>query len=255
MTAPSRFALKLEDGGFVAPVAGLRLPDRELLVGEYILGGNEASSIKNHANPARPLTVQGSGMVYNAHSVTLKSGSTGYGFLTNIIHDDQITLIVIRKPSTVTSTVQCVFCEGMTAGPWFGARQFGADNYFNLGETSANNNGAHRVRPAAGTIFFEAGVSPALYNPQWLTGGFGTLFYYSGGVQQAAVSPTLASWATRNTLTQICIGGSAIDDTVTTGVFEVFFVALYNKPLTAAGIDEAYQNIVAWYADLGVTVV
>jgi hypothetical protein len=116
-----------------------------------------------------------------------------------------------------------------------------------MGE-SANNQGANRALPPVGQIYFEAGVH-SQRNPQLLTGGYGTMYYYSGGVQQVVVSATLTG-VQRSAWTQYCIGSTFLGDTVATNTIEVFFVAIYNKPLTPAGIDAAHDAIVAYYASL-----
>jgi hypothetical protein len=251
MTVPSRFATKLTAGVFEHQVAGLRLPDREYLVGEFVLGGTEAASVKNHADPSNPLTVQGS-PVYNANSVTVRSHvSVGFGFLTGIVPHEGHTLIVVRKNATQATTVKVV---GMGVGTLFGARQFGADNYFSMGET-ANNEGARRPRPAsASEVYFECGIHSPV-NPQRVTGGYASMYWYtSGNVRQTALSATQAL-ANRTMYQEYFIGSTGLTDSVTTNNLEVFFVAIYNKALTLAGIDATHDAIVAYYAARGVTVI
>jgi hypothetical protein len=254
MAAPARFAAKMTAGVFTAPVAGMLLPDRVYLVGEFLLGGTQAESIRNRANPAVPMTVQTGveGPVYNAHSVTVRShGTAGYGFLTNILPDENYTMIVVRKNAAIATTVKIA---GQASTNFWGPRQSAADNYFNTGE-GASNTGAKRAKPSsAAEIYFEAGVHQAR-NPQLLTGGLGKMYYYSsGGVQQEVLSDTVVNLA-RNFYAQICIGSTFLTDTRPDNTIEVFFVAIYNKPLTPTQIDTAHAAIVAYYATLGVTVV
>lgn len=252
MSAPARFAAKMTAGIFTNPVAGIRLPDRDYLVGEYLLGGTQAESVMNRAIPANVMTVQGT-PTYNANSVLVRSHVTaGYGFLTNFIPHLEHTLIVVRKNASVVGTSPKVVGNASGGGGLFGARQFGSNNYMSMGENAANQ-GANRAVPPAGQIYFEAGVH-SLRNPQLLTGGFGTLYYYSGGTQQAAVSADLGI-INRISWTQYCIGSTSLTDSTATNNLEVFFAAIYNKPLTPAGIDAAHDAIVAYYATLGVTVV
>lgn len=257
----SRFATKISDGQHVPTnqMIGLRLPDRNALVGEYILGVSEAESIKNRADPSNPLTVQGAGHVYNPATVTLKSSLTvGYGFISNIIPDEHATLITVRKKASLgTNTMSAGYLNG--AGAW-GFRMFGASaEYFPGWDSSALNAGGSRPTiPAAGTLFFGAGVSNIL-NPQLGTGGKSKYYWYEGGVQQlgeAATQSALQSMrrAQVTATARFAIGSNVLSDSGTSTTFEIAFAALYQKPLTAAEVEIAYRAIVAYYASRGVTV-
>jgi hypothetical protein len=246
------FNLKLPDAAFPTSLRGIRLPNRRKLVGEYVLGASEAESIKNRADPSKPLEVQGT-PVYNANSVTVKSDATiGNGFLmdASMLPADDCTLIVIRKTQLAVTTMHIV---GMATPHWIGMRVFTA-NYGANGEP-ANNQGANRAAPAAGVIYFEALVL-SRENLQRVSGGYGKLYYYSGGVQQVATS------ANKNTngraaynSARMAIGGRTLSASNNTNACEVLFVAQYQRSLTPDEIDEAYLSLVADYATRGVTVV
>lgn len=246
------FNLKLADATFPSSLRGIRLPNRRKLVAEFVLGGSEAESIKNRADPSKPLEVEGT-PVYNTNSVTVKSDAAiGNGFLmhASLLPADDATLIVIRKPQLAVTTMHIV---GMSSPQWIGMRAFSA-NYGANGEP-ANNQGANRPTPAAGTIFFEALVL-SRENLQRATGGFGKLYYYSAGVQQVATSinkNTNARAAYNGK--RMAIGGRTLTASANTNSCEVFYVAEYQRSLTAAEIDEAYLSLVADYALRGVTVV
>lgn len=243
------FATKLTAATFNGALKGLRLPNREKLVAEYVLGGSEAESIKNRADPSRPLTVQGT-PTYNTNSVLVRSHATlGYGFLTGIIPADDCTLIVVRKNASQGGSVPKVVMDSTAR---FGMGQFGSNNYGYNGE-GATNQGANRAFPAAGTIYFEALVM-SRQNAQRTLGGYGKLYYFSGGSLTSTTSANLNNTA-RRLLGAFCIGTTSLTDTVTNNNLEVYLVAIYQRPLSEAEIEEAYDAIVAYYAALGVTVV
>lgn len=245
------FATKFPLQTFTSSLKGLRLPDRTKLAGEYVLGGTQAESVKNRANSTLPLTVQGT-PTYNANSVIVRSDvSTGFGFLTGITPAVDSTLIVIRKNATVAS--QPIIVGTTPTANTFGMLQFGANNFGANGETLYGL-GARRTRPAsASTIYFEALVMSA-QNPQLVTGGFGKLYYYSGATQVEVVSTDLNTFQRRLT-GPLYIGTTFLNDSISTNNLEVYFVALYQRPLSASEINTAYTALVAYYAALGITVV
>jgi hypothetical protein len=242
------FALKLSDATFTSSLRGIRLPSREKLVAEYLLGVSEAESIKNRADASAPLTVQGV-PTYNAASVTVRSSfTTGYGFKSGLIPADDATIIVVRKNDALGANP---FVVG-DRGNYIGMHRFAGNNYAHNGEL-ADNQGASRVPPGAGVIYFEALVRSA-QNPQRATGGLGKMYYYSAGVQQVATSAN-QNLVGRRAQTQLCIGSDSLSDSVNNNTIEVYFVAMYQRPLSAVEIDAAYDAIVAYYAARGVTVV
>lgn len=243
-------AMKLPSATFTSALKGMRLPSRRKLVAEYVLGGSEGESIKNRANPAKPLTVQGT-PTYNANSVVVRSSATaGFGFTTGVIPNDDATLIVVRKGATVASQPQIV--GTVNAGGYYGVQEYSTSNWGRNGENSLIK-GPSRAKPAAGTIYFEA-LTLTRQNRQYSTGGLASLYYYSGGTQQVAVSADFPARGRRE-IQQVCIGTTNLTDSVTTNNLEIYFVAIYQRNLSAAEIDAAYQAIVAYYATLGVTVV
>jgi hypothetical protein len=246
------FNLRLPDAQFQTSLRGLRLPNRRKLVAEFVLGGTQADSIKNRADPSKPLTVVGT-PVYNANSVTVKSDPTiGNGFWLDpsLLPNDDATLICVRKPQLAVTTM---FIVGMDSPQWIGFRAFNA-NFASNGEP-ATNQGAQRPLPAAGTIFFEALVL-SRKNLQRLTGGLGKLYWYAGGVQQVATSPNQNTNARAGyDGKRMAIGGTTLTASANTNSCEVLMFGMYQRSLSTAEIDEAYVNVVADYATRGVTVV
>jgi hypothetical protein len=255
----SRFATKITDGLFSQPaqLTGLRLPSRDALIGEYMMGVSEAETIKNRADLSNPLVVQGTGHVYNAATVTLKSSLTvGYGYTTNYMPDEHSTLIIVRKRGTISTNT---FFAGMATPAAWGFLNFGTASHFHGFDPAANGGAVYAVPPAAGILFFQAGVSNIL-NQQLGTGGKATHYWYESGVQTSIQTPTATALASvrrlmSNATNRFAIGSNTLSDSGTSTTFEVAFVAVYQRPLTAAEIETAYRAIVAYYATRGVTVV
>jgi hypothetical protein len=245
----SSFALQLDTATFVNPVKGLRLPSRYKLAGEYILGGSQAETIVNHANPSAPMTVQGS-PTYNANSVIVRSSLTaGFGFKTGLIPNDDATLIVVRKNASIASS-PLIVSTPPTDAP-FGMLQFGSNNYAANGEVLYGL-GAKRPTPAsASEVYFEALVMSAR-NVQRGTGGYGKMYYYSGSTQVEVVSTDLRS-TSRNLVGELCIGSNLLQDTITNNNLEVYFVALYQRPLSGAELGVIKTQLTSYYATLGIT--
>lgn len=246
----SNFALKLDGGLFVNPRRGLRLPSRNSLVGEYILGGSQAQSIYNYADSSKPLVVQGT-PGYNTNSVTVRSDvSTGYGFKTGIIPDDDATLIVVRKNAAIASA-PVIVSTSAPGGTAFGMLQFGSNNYAANGE-NLYGLGAKRTTPASSSaVYFEALVM-SRQNVQRTLGGYGKMYYYSGATQIEVVSTDLNTTA-RRSLGEICIGSNLLTDNVSTNTVEVFFVGIYQRPLSSKELGEVKTQLTSYYANLGVT--
>lgn len=249
-------AMKLTSATFNSALKGLRLPSRKKLVGEYLLGGTQAESIKNRADPTKPLAVQGT-PTYNANSVVVRSHpSAGFGFTAGIIPSDDATIIVVRKNASINGAQPQVvgIPSNFDVNYFYGVAEYGTSNWGRNGE-GALNQGASRTKPSAGTIYFEA-LTLSRQNPQLVTGGYGKLYYYSSGVQQEATSANINPIGRRQLYQrQISIGTTNLTDSVNNNNLEVYFVAIYQRTLSAAEIDAAYQSIVAYYAARGVTVV
>jgi len=246
------FATKITDATFTSPRRGRIIKDRTKLVGEYFLGVDQASTIKNHANAAAPMTVQGS-PIYGAHSVTVKSHATlGYGFRTGIVPNDDGTLICLRKRSNQATSVEVVCTPNPSR---WGFHEFGGDLYGGNGEGSQNLGASRTIAGQFASVFFEAIVlSPQ--NPQLLTGGYGKLYHYDDGdgVQHEIVSAALRSTG-RGPSMQLCIGTTSLTDSVAGSFQEVFYVAIVNRPLPPAEIGDVYTRAKAFYAALGVPIV
>jgi hypothetical protein len=229
-------SIKIATASFTKVLTALSLPARTDLAGEYILGGSFAASSRNLANPAAPLTVQGS-PTYNANSVIVQPNTTGgFGFNTGLSASMDWTLLAIRKHSTNGQGV----IIGNDSVNMSGLGQFGSNNKFYHG-TGDYSLGATRTAPAAGSFYFEAGATSYL--------GTASLYYYSAGVQQVATSAGVGG----NHLTNVYIGSTGLANG---GAYdcEVAYVAFYNRKLTAAEIEIAYQSLKVFFALKGIAI-
>jgi hypothetical protein len=234
------FATQIVDAAFTHFAAGV-LPSRAHLVGEYILGGNEALSVRNRADPARPLSVQGVPTYNPDHCIVRSHASAGFGFETGIRAHAGRTLICVRKNATTSSTVNIVGSNNIT----YCLRQFGTNNYAGNGEV-ANNQGATRTRPAsASTVYFEAAVH--------VPSGYGKMVHWNGSAVVETISANLDLTDRATTLETIKIGTTGLTDTLSTNNLAIYFVALYQRPLSLAELTSARAALIAYYASRNVT--
>lgn len=239
------FNLRLVDAVFPTSLRGLRLPNRRKLAGEYVFGVSQAESVKNRADASKPLTVQGA-PTYTATSANVRSSTnTGFGFLTGMIPNDDATMILVRKGG---SGAQAIFAG---IAPAIGFLDFGANTFGANGEGNPYTAASRPIFSNA-VVAFEALVMSKA-NVERNIGGFGKLYTYSAGVQQVStsVNPSVTG---RIGGVQIAIGTNQLTDSIDTNSFDVYFFALYQRPLTAAEIDEAFQSLKADYATRGVTI-
>lgn len=231
-------SIQISGATFSNVLTSLTLPDRSALLGEYLLGGTQASSIKNRANPAKPLTVVGA-PTYTARGAVTTNASNG--FMTGISGGADITLLAIRKvPSSANFTV--AVGDDTDSNKIYGLAQYQGFNYVydSVGVTTGLNNGAKVAAPAAGTSYFmQAAVSKS--------GGLSRIYQYASGVQSHVDAVT----AFTRTPAEIRIGGGPRSDAGVT--CEIGYVAIFDRALAAAEIDAAYASLAAYYASLGVT--
>ena len=231
-------SIQISGATFANTLTSLTLPDRSALLGEYVFGGTQAASIKNRANPSKPLTVVGS-PTYTSNSVVTTNGANG--FLTGISGGADITLLAIRKlPSSVNFTV--AVGNDTNTNQIYGLTQYQGITYLydSVGVTAGISNGAKISAPASGTSYFmQAAVTKS--------GSLSRLYQYASGVQSfndAALSFTRVP-------AEIRIGGGSGSNAGTT--CEIAYVAIFDRALTSSEIQSAYASLAAYYASLGVT--
>lgn len=238
---------------FPSPLYGEILSDREKLVGEYVFGVDEATSIINRADPDNPLTVVGA-PVYGAAGVTLKSHLTdpaASGFETGIVLHMEGTQLIVREHAAIASTGYIFAPKGIAHagfGQW-------ATNQRAAFVMNATNKGAFWARGdiAVGVPYFEAAVYPE-------PGELGIGYHSDGGVLISETAKVLggADAPSSNIPYQegaeLSIGG-LLSDSITTNTYVVRYAAIYQKPLTPDQVATAYAEIKAWLlAERGVTV-
>lgn len=225
-------SVRVAGASFANNLASLSLADRADLAGEYVFGGDFDTSKINLANPDLPLTLQGV-PTYGANYARVLSGPGGYGFITGLTPSLTSTQILIRKRTSGHSE------QGVVAGAYSGLWGFydrsNADSKFHDGDSNLGG-GASSALPVVGTVFFEAGV---------LAGGSGTTtkkYSYPAGTQVESVDATPAPVGSP---LPVFVGTTNLYSTVATP-YDIYYYALYQRVLTAAEIDDAYQSLKAF---------
>lgn len=228
-------SIQIAGATFSNVLTSLTLPNREALMGEYVFGGSQASSIKNRANPSLPLTVVGT-PTYTPRGAVTTSGTNG--FQTGISPGTECTLLLIRKRAATTGFV-VPLGDDTVSGTTYGLTEYAASNYYYNSVGRAPSAAYPQLAaPAVGAQYFmQAGVSKQ--------GGVARLYQYAAGVQ----SFDDATSANNRIVTSIRIGGGSGSDA---GVgCEVAYAAIFDRAMTAAEIDAAYVSLSAYYASIG----
>lgn len=221
----SGISIRVATASFTHAVASLTLPDLDHLVGEYVFGVDEASTVKNRANPDAPMTVVGTPS-YASNGAGVSGGGFGSnGFDTGLAPQGDVTMMVIASLSSGT-------------GIFFGSRNdpttiFGFElgggqtQYFNNQWSAPPNN--PQVALTGGYAFY-AGVGPL--------GQPGKVYKVTGGGSPTIVSATGTAAGGGRTSTTIKYG------TGQTGTGNVIYANIYeDRLLTQAEIVAAYQSV------------
>lgn len=227
-------SIKIATATFTKVLTALTLPVRTALVAESILGVSSVASSRNLANPAVPLLEMGA-PTYSASGVVVRPTATGFGFDTQITPNGDCTMIIIKKPGSSGA----IAAGSSVGGNLFGFGAFGGGDWFYNGSSSFG--GGASCTPVAGAWMFQAGVANF--------GGLARLVRYESGVQVASNSSGVMS-----VLPGRCYIGSA---GITTGQAydaSVAYFAVYNRKLTDAEIDAAYQSLKVFFALKGIAI-
>lgn len=214
-------------------VTSLTLPNRSGLVSEFVLGGSQALSIRNLADVASPLTVTGS-PTYLDNSVVLSYSGYGNHYFSeskNVPNTDMTLISIRKKPSAGKSGVVTI------TGGFTGFLDYTGTDFYNT-QSGTGSVVADLTMPTHGNFFFEAATGP--YSAK------AKLYLYTDGV--LATADAEGNGSTRNAAPFV-IGASFGG-----GIGEHAFMAVYNRILTAAEIEQAYLAMKAYYAARGVTV-
>jgi hypothetical protein len=213
-------------------ITALTLPVRTGLVSEFVLGGSQASSIKNLADSSFPLTVTGVPEYFD-NSVLVKYSGYGNHYFTeskNVPLVD-MTLISIRKKAVVGASGVA------TTGNYTGFLDYTPLDFYNSQSGTAANV-ANLPNPTHSNFFFEAATGPYY--------GIAKVFLYTDGVLSTALQESLGG--ARPALPFVI--GSSYGG----GIGEHAFMAVYDRLLSDAEIAQAYAAMKAYYAARGVTV-
>lgn len=241
-------SIKLPSSSFTKFFTSLTLPDRTGLLGEFVIGGTQAASIRNRAAPSSPATVVNAGSItYSANYATVLNSNAGsYGFNTGILAPAACSVIAISSRNVSFAMHTYPIGAGST-GLWndFNTAIFTFSNGQSNGATDQAQ--VARTPPAedSTTMFFQAGVGDI--------GSVGKMFVGKSGALVSDVGT--ATWATRHA-GPFYIGG--VDDTNFGGgagtVKRVAYAAVFNRLLSDAEVASIYAQLTAFYANRGLAV-
>ena len=222
----------IENAAFSKVIAGIVIPNRDGLVGEFFMGGNEDSSIRNIAG-GPPLVAVGT-PIYNDGYVYMEGG--GYGdnrFDTQIspTSSSDETIIVILKRHLNDYPASC--------------HSSSFSGLFNYNKQTAYYNGQ------GGSLSNVADVPPPP------TGG--PDFYMTAGAGEFAQLGEAHSWESgvRTTAIAEVVGGNRPTAPYkfcnSTGRCNYAYFAIFNRKLEVAELDIVYANAKTFLASRGVT--
>lgn len=233
-------SIRITGASFNNPIASLTLPFRDGLVGEYLFGGTEVASIRNLANPAKPLTKVGS-PVFGGGYVRVSSGPTdgSHGFDTGMAPplDDISIITVVRK---VAGKGFPPFIS--TVDPYTGFH-----NYTNVpalynSQSGTMANVADIPVPAHTNFAFIAGLLPK--------GLKGRIEVFDGGVKSTNTAEVNGGPSRPALLWRI---GTSLANSGE-GQADIAYIATFDRLLTSAEVDDAYASLKAYLGTRGVTV-
>lgn len=219
-----------DDEDFTYFTRTLWLPATKGLVGLWVLGGTEAESLKNRANPSIPLTKIGN-PTFNANSVTIETGGGGYtdaGFETGIVPPGDMTIYAIRHAplaGDMTILGASNFITGMT--------DYEIKPCAYNSQQAAPPNVAAVAMPTHGKFFLQTVDLPL--------GGNGVVRTYAAGVPTESVAVQAGNARGTDTL-KIGLNNGAAH-----GRGNVALVALFNRLTTDAEKAAAYTTLLAAY--------
>lgn len=224
-------SIRVSSATFTRTVASLTLPDLDGLIAEYILGGDQARSVVNRANPSSPLTVVGAPS-YNTYDAFVTNGGYGNnGFDTGIAPTGDVTMLAVSKTATVG-----------THQPFMSASAGASLLGFEIDSTVRFANSLWGVAPNLASIFtpstsnfiFMGGVGVLGAAAKLYLGNAGALSNNTGA--QTGGNP-------RNTSATIHMASNNI----TSGQGSVAYCALFNRAMTEAEVLAAYLSLKAYY--------
>ncbi|WLG43233.1 hypothetical protein [Pseudomonas sp. FP1740] len=223
----------------------LVLPNSAGLKGLYLINGNSPASLKNYADPAKPLTVVGSPS-FGTFGATLDSSNY---FNTGLVEDVNRTWLVIVAPKPITATVdRACLVSNRRFEPGSG---FFRGDAMQWEETRVLQNRYDRTQVTSGQ-------APGMF----ITGAVMTAWNgFAGVVQADGVART--GWRKNGTTTwtadsvagartvypdfPILIGGTYTGDASSS---TVALVAMHDAALTKAEIEANFTYLSGWLVAL-----
>lgn len=232
-------SIQIAGASFSKVLASLTLPDRSGLVAEYIFGTDFATSSRNLANADVPLLEVGT-PTYGANFARVQSGSGGFGFNTQITPLADCTIIDIRGPiSNGAASTYMISAGSMGMYVRAGNHIFKGGTYASLDAGAVNNNGAN-------TWNFTAGTS---------NDGAGFAKHFRGNAATGILTAATATVARTGTSTGVAYIGTSNSSSSTAGVQHSHaYLAIFNRILTEAEVDAAYQTLRPFMARRGISI-
>jgi hypothetical protein len=216
--------------------APLALPNAAGLKGLYLINGNSSVSLKNYADPTKPLTVVGS-PAFASFGATLDA--TNY-FNTGLVEDVNRTWLVIASPKPISASIDRA-C--LVSNRRFVSSQFRGDS-LQWEETNILQNRFDRSQATTGQAFTMSvtGANMTAWN------GFAGVVQADGVASTGWRKNGATTWAadsaagarTVYTGSPILIGGTYTGETGSSGVA---LVAMHDAVLSKAEIDANFTYL------------
>jgi hypothetical protein len=223
--------------------ADLALPNAAGLTGLYLINGSSALSLKNYADPTKPLAVVGS-PAFGAFGATL--GPANY-FNTGLVESVNRTWLVIAHPKPIAATIDRA-C--LVSNRRFVSSQFRGDS-MQWEETNILQNRFDRSQATTGQAFTMSvtGANMATWN------GFAGVVQADGVARtgwrkNGATTWTADSAAGARTVyagSPVLIGGTYTGET---GSADVALVAMHDAVLSKAEIEANFTYLSGWLVAL-----
>lgn len=223
----------------ISSFSELALPNAAGLKGLYMINGNSSVSLKNYADPTKPLTVVGS-PAFSTFGATL--GPANY-FNTGLVEDLNRTWLIIAAPKPISATVDRA-C--LVSNRRFVASQFRGDS-MQWEETNILQNRFDRSQATTGQAFTMSVTGANMMN--W--NGFAGVVQADGVARTGWRKNGTTSWTADSAAgartvysgSPVLIGGTYTGETGSVGIA---LVAMHDAALTKAEVDANFTYLSGW---------